>query len=70
MNRRIRELAEQALDRDSFIWACASADDELAEFAKLIIYECSEVASSWDGDQRVGTTIEKHFGIHWEEKNT
>ena len=73
MNERIRELAEQAsIDcelveqwaRDSaYIWT--ATDDELAEFAKLIIYECSEVASSWDGAPSVGTAIEKHFGVEY-----
>ena len=36
---------------------------DIAKFARLIVRECAEVASDWDGAHYVGTAIEKHFGV-------
>jgi hypothetical protein len=37
--------------------------DEIEKFAKLIVQECAQVASDYDGAHYVGTAIEKHFGV-------
>ena len=36
---------------------------DIEKFARLIVRECAEVASDWDGAHYVGTAIEKHFGV-------
>ena len=36
---------------------------DITKFAQLIVRECAEVASDWDGAHYVGTAIEKHFGV-------
>ena len=36
---------------------------DIEKFARLIVQECAEVASDWDGAHYVGTAIEKHFGV-------
>lgn len=36
---------------------------DIEKFARLIVGECAEVASDWDGAHYVGTAIEKHFGV-------
>ena len=41
----------------------------LEEFAKLIVQECAEVASDWDGAHYVGTAIREHFGVDYERTN-
>jgi hypothetical protein len=67
MNQRINALAEQAHEY-------ASNDPranitvsyiEIFEkkFAELIVKECAQVASDYDGAHYVGTAIEKHFGV-------
>jgi hypothetical protein len=71
MNERIRELKEQAMrfaqekcegqSRD--IYGTLRADIMTEKFAELIVRECAEVASDWDGAHYVGTAIEKHFGV-------
>jgi hypothetical protein len=33
------------------------------KFAELIVRECAQVASDYDGAHYVGTAIEKHFGV-------
>jgi len=64
MNERIRLLAEQAgfyyTDKTGFI---APAGCDPRKFAELLIKECAEVASDYDGAHYVGTEIEKHFGV-------
>ena len=37
--------------------------EAIIRFAELIVRECAEVASSYDGAYYVGTAIEKHFGV-------
>jgi hypothetical protein len=72
MNKRIRELADEAGFMDS--WFSESGDDceqELKKFAELLIRECAEVGldSVEDGDdgdaimKRVHDNILKHFGV-------
>ena len=36
---------------------------DIEKFARLIVKECAEVASDYDGAHYVGTAIEKHFGL-------
>ena len=40
---------------------CDTSREE--KFAELIIKECAEVASDYDGAHYVGTAIEQHFGV-------
>ena len=35
----------------------------IEKFAELIVKECAQVASDYDGAHYVGTAIEKHFGV-------
>jgi hypothetical protein len=62
MNERIRELmAEVGMSVD---YLTNTKQIVLIEkFAELIVRECAEVASDWDGAHYVGTAIEKHFGV-------
>lgn len=67
MNTRIKELAEQASlyavsDNSSMlfdVWKKRYTE----KFAELIIKECAEVASDYDGAHYVGTAIKEHFGV-------
>ena len=66
MNERIQELAKQAgatvMERSG--WTdYGTLDLDVEKFAKLLIKECAEVASDYDGAHYVGTEIEKHFGV-------
>ena len=36
---------------------------DIEKFARLIVQECAEVASDWDGAHYVGTAIKQHFGV-------
>ena len=65
MNTRIAELvaAEMAEYYDGAYQDSACARDQLARFAELIVRECAEVASNYDGAHYVGTAVEKHFGV-------
>lgn len=63
MNERIKEIAEQAHE-----YVASSNARDLRKvfekkFAELIIRECAQVASDYDGAHYVGTAIETHFGI-------
>jgi hypothetical protein len=63
MNKRIKELAEQAnlkldeLPDDTFI--------PLEEFAELIVLECVKIAdhSNVNGNSIIGERIKEHFGV-------
>ena len=65
MNERIAELAGQAEDwADSQNFFESDYRDYLMEkFAELIVRECAQVASDYDGAHYVGTAIEEHFGV-------
>ena len=58
MNERIKELLKQSG------WVYYEAQEgDIEKFAKLIVQECAEVASDYDGAHYVGTAIEKHFEL-------
>ena len=64
MNERIRELMYQAAN--GMISYDAEGDwrlsgKEVEKFAELIIRECADVASDYDGAHYVGEAVEKHF---------
>lgn len=61
MNERIRELSMKYAHKmgNSVLYNA----EFLEEFAELIIQECAEVASDYDGAHYVGTAIKEHFGV-------
>ena len=59
MNQRIKELAAASALYDG--WFCGEGNIE--EFAKLIIQECAEVASDYDGTHYAGNAIKDHFEV-------
>ena len=70
MNKRIRQLAEQA--KIEFTYDPTETpmrafvecwEDEPEKFAELIVRECSRVAKLEVGTNRVCDAIEKHFGV-------
>ena len=65
MNERIKELAEQATSYKEVLVE-GKHDIEVFDkekFAELIVRECAQVASDYDGAHYVGTVIEEHFGV-------
>jgi hypothetical protein len=68
MNERIKQLIEQAEfeENDGHIsiqGVYMFNTTRMEKFAELIIRECAEVASEYDGAHYVGTVIQNHFGI-------
>ena len=65
MNQRIIELAIAAAPVNCRIpqseWNIPK--EFIENFAELLIRECAEVASSYDGAYYVGTAIANHFGV-------
>ena len=62
MNERIAELWNKAAEStkgDSW----SSQVTFVEKFAELIVEECAEVASDYDGAHYVGTAIKEHFGV-------
>ena len=65
MNERIKEFAEQATSYKEVLVE-GKHDIEVFDkekFAELIVRECAQVASDYDGAHYVGTVIEEHFGV-------
>ena len=66
-NERIKQLADRAIGSMPYDWIQTHdwniPDEFLEKFAELIIKECAQVASDYDGAHYVGTAIEKHFGV-------
>ena len=59
-----RQLYESGLTAQGSYDKMDQYDQEaIIRFAELIVRECAEVASSYDGAYYVGTAIEKHFGV-------
>lgn len=71
MNKRIKQLAEQAYvtvlttkGMEDIVDGCyIISPDKLDKFAELIVQECSRVAKLEVGTNRVCDAIEKHFGV-------
>jgi predicted metalloprotease len=67
MNERFEKLLvesffDQAADQaDTKVYKLNDA--VMQKFAELIVEECAEVASEYDGAHYVGTAIQKHFGV-------
>lgn len=52
------------LGKDARTGGIAIISDGFCEkFAELIVKECAQVASDYDGAHYVGTAIEQHFGV-------
>lgn len=68
MEDRIKELAVKAgfCSRDGKIYPCFredySLDNELLDFAKLIVRECADVAADHDALD-IYEEIREHFGV-------
>ena len=63
MNKRIKELAEQAttyIDPSANDGVCWDFDKE--KFAELIVFECIKLAV-FKGDASTGKAIKEHFGV-------
>jgi len=65
MNELIEKLAEQAEDyADGIVDQGGEFHESYTQkLAELIIRECAQVASDYDGAHYVGDVIEKHFGV-------
>ena len=65
MNNRIDQLARAAGFKhpDHVGLSEEYAYFDHVRFAELIVRECADVASDYDGAHYVGTEIEKHFGV-------
>ena len=63
MNEQIKKLAEQAGFRSNPDIYDRNQSFDIGKFAELIVKECAQVASDYDGAHYVGTAIEKHFGV-------
>jgi hypothetical protein len=69
MNQRIKQLAEQAglrftqLMSNPMVPVVDGKETDLEKFAELIVRECAEVASDYDGAHYVGREIKEHFGV-------
>jgi len=65
MNERIKELAEEAgmIVGESNGFDRTRLMPREVKFAELIIKECAEVASDYDGACYVGEAVIKHFGV-------
>jgi len=65
MNKRIKELAEQAelefYEGDDGVPYMCGTQDALKEFAEAIVQECANIALREDHDPY--ECIKKHFGI-------
>ncbi len=65
MNERIKELALQAEDyADGIVDQGGEFHESYTQkLAELIVKECAQVASDYDGAHYVGDAIEQHFGV-------
>ena len=64
MNKRIKQLAEQCqIETYGVNGELLEIGFDAEKFAELIIRECAEVASDYDGADYIGRDMKKHFGI-------
>ena len=61
MNERIRELAVK--NAPAWMTDMGQLYPDIEKFAELIVRECAEVASDYDGAHYVGREIKQHFGV-------
>ena len=67
MNKRIRELAEQAYGIDDNKPFHPSALIALEKFAELIVRECADIADFCDqveSVEAVSSVLKRHFGVN------
>jgi len=64
MNKRIRQLAEQAGITNNNLSDGNMSHNDLEKFAELIVKECAHVALMSNGNNlHVCDLIKKHFGV-------
>jgi len=62
MNKRIRQLAEQARLNEPF--ECSYTKDQwLEKFAELLVQECSNFLKDTLDDHFAAEQLEEHFGV-------
>ena len=65
MNKRIRELAEQAgisLSQKDYSYYWVESAEDIEKFAELIVRECANVAAEHDALD-IYEEIREHFGV-------
>jgi hypothetical protein len=63
MGKRFKELAEQAGLYD-FVFEAMGVDEELTNFAELIVLECAVIVGSMEEPhQDIAKLIKQHFGL-------
>jgi hypothetical protein len=65
MNKRIRQLAEQATTIEEYGWGASYANFDREKFAELIVREMlvtCEDHPAWTG-RMIGEQIKQHFGV-------
>ena len=65
MNKRIRQLAEQATTIEEYGWGASYENFDREKFAELIVRECAKIADVADENkcEWIGGNILTHFGI-------
>ena len=64
MNKRIKELAQQATIIEEHGWGASYENFDRVKFAELIVRECAEVARlNTRIDSKLYLMIKQHFGV-------
>jgi len=65
MNKRIRQLAEQATTIEEYGWGASYENFDREKFAELIVRECAKIADVADVNkcEWIGGNILTHFGV-------
>jgi len=65
MNKRIRQLAEQATTIEEYGWGASYENFDREKFAELIVRECAKIADVADENkcEWIGGNILTHFGV-------
>ena len=65
MNKRIRQLAEQATTIEEYGWGASYENFDREKFAGLIVRECAKIADVADENkcEWIGGNILTHFGV-------
>ena len=70
MNKKVQELAKQCFRFDGYGEAIATyGNQEIEQFANLIIRECAEVAEQWysdypNDDRMLNEAVKDYFGVN------